>query len=159
MSECANAMTVNHPTRPDDLTLLLWYVHERDAPCPRCGYNLRNLTRPVCPECREELWLAVRAKVRLAWLFAAIAPGVFSVIAAPIVLADLVYESLALSFPVPALWWASVVFGFASGALALGLILLRDRFCRQPGGTQVVWVTAIWAVHITLFMFVAASTF
>ena len=39
--------------------LLLDFVRDRDAACPRCGYNLRNLTLPRCPECRHDLVLAV----------------------------------------------------------------------------------------------------
>jgi ribosomal protein L37E len=27
------------------------YLAGRDAPCPRCGYNLRDLKDEVCPEC------------------------------------------------------------------------------------------------------------
>lgn len=27
------------------------FLADRDAPCPRCGYNLRGLTGEACPEC------------------------------------------------------------------------------------------------------------
>jgi len=27
------------------------YLRGRDAPCPRCGYNLRDLEEAACPEC------------------------------------------------------------------------------------------------------------
>src|SRR5687767_8462552 len=47
--------------RADEVELLLAFVRDRDAHCPRCDYNLRNLTQPVCPECREELTLSVGA--------------------------------------------------------------------------------------------------
>ena len=40
-------------------SMLLEFVQGRDAECPGCGYNLRNLTKPVCPECREQLKLTV----------------------------------------------------------------------------------------------------
>ena len=39
--------------------LLLQFLEGRRVPCPRCGYDLRDLTRPVCPECGEELTLTV----------------------------------------------------------------------------------------------------
>lgn len=39
--------------------LLLEFLLERDAPCPQCGYNLRNLTSDTCPECGEKLQLRV----------------------------------------------------------------------------------------------------
>jgi hypothetical protein len=27
------------------------FLAEHDVPCPRCGYNLRGLGEPLCPEC------------------------------------------------------------------------------------------------------------
>ena len=35
------------------------YLVDRDVPCPGCGYNLRGLPEPVCPECRQELRINV----------------------------------------------------------------------------------------------------
>jgi hypothetical protein len=35
------------------------YLAGRDAPCPQCRYNLRNLHGSRCPECGEELVLRV----------------------------------------------------------------------------------------------------
>jgi hypothetical protein len=35
------------------------YLAERDAPCPGCGYNLRGLAGPRCPECDAPLALRV----------------------------------------------------------------------------------------------------
>ena len=48
--------------RLEEIELLLRFIHERNVHCPRCDYNLRNLTQPVCPECREELRLTVGAR-------------------------------------------------------------------------------------------------
>ncbi len=39
--------------------LLLQFLSDRDVACPLCGYNLRGLTSPRCPECGRELQLAV----------------------------------------------------------------------------------------------------
>lgn len=33
------------------------YLSSHDLSCPRCGYNLRGLTRSACPECGLELRL------------------------------------------------------------------------------------------------------
>lgn len=54
----------------DDTQTLREYLAARDAPCPGCGYNLRGLPGDRCPECRQELVLAVRlAEPRLAaWI-------------------------------------------------------------------------------------------
>lgn len=30
-------------------------LFDRDVPCPKCQYNLRNQTRPLCPECGTAL--------------------------------------------------------------------------------------------------------
>jgi len=63
--------------------LLLEFLRDHDAACPVCSYNVRALTRPVCPECKQELMLAVGVKrLRLGWLLVAVAPGFFSGIAA-----------------------------------------------------------------------------
>lgn len=55
------------PAAADDV-LLRTYLHEREAPCPRCGYNLRDLQADGCPECGEQLVLqlgAARQPIRL----------------------------------------------------------------------------------------------
>ena len=36
--------TAGTPTRP---------IFDMDVPCPQCGYNLRGLVEPICPECGE----------------------------------------------------------------------------------------------------------
>src|SRR5689334_19824800 len=65
---------------PTDATrLLLEFVRERDVKCPCCSYNLRNLTTPVCPECRHALTLSVIAqRYNIGLLLAATAPGLFA---------------------------------------------------------------------------------
>jgi hypothetical protein len=48
------------PAGPDaDREFLIHWLADRDTPCLLCGYNLRGLTRPVCPECGNELRLSV----------------------------------------------------------------------------------------------------
>lgn len=48
-------------TQPDvDNAFLRQYLSTRDCPCPACGYNLRGLTSPLCPECGQFLELTVR---------------------------------------------------------------------------------------------------
>src|SRR5262245_5700142 len=67
--------------------LLLEFLREHESPCPVCGYNLKALTKPMCPECGQELALTVgTARLRLGWLLAALAPGFFSGICAFFVL-------------------------------------------------------------------------
>ena len=35
------------------------FLADRDEPCPACGYSLRGLTTPTCPECRAAVTLQV----------------------------------------------------------------------------------------------------
>jgi uncharacterized protein (DUF983 family) len=39
--------------------LLIEFLRHRDVKCPRCGYNLRGLAVPRCPECGGEITLAI----------------------------------------------------------------------------------------------------
>src|SRR4051794_28546487 len=57
---------LSEATEPD---MLREFLAGRDAPCPGCGYNLRDLTGDRCPECGQELVLGVRlAEPKLAAL-------------------------------------------------------------------------------------------
>lgn len=42
-----------------DEQVLGTFLSTRDVPCPSCGYNLRGINSPVCPECAEPLALRV----------------------------------------------------------------------------------------------------
>src|ERR1700678_2777121 len=46
-------------TTPSDDAALVDWLSIRDAPCPLCGYNLRGLASPRCPECGHSLGLSV----------------------------------------------------------------------------------------------------
>ncbi|CAG0964286.1 hypothetical protein PHYC_00897 [Phycisphaerales bacterium] len=54
----------------DHAELLRTYLAGRHEPCPGCGYDLRGLTTPRCPECNQLLTLRVRlAEPRIAaWI-------------------------------------------------------------------------------------------
>jgi hypothetical protein len=45
--------------QPTDATLLQTFLADRDTACPRCRYNLRNLSGSRCPECGDELLLRI----------------------------------------------------------------------------------------------------
>ncbi len=146
-------MTTADPPPFDSDKVLLEFVRDRDAPCPRCGYNLRNLSTPTCPECREALNLAVGfRKPRVAWLLATGIPGAFSGIAAALLLIPLV-GSLLFSASSPAPWpiWSVDAFGWLSGVSALVLVKYRYTFLRQPQAAQRVWAVMAWAIHIAAF--------
>lgn len=43
----------NAPIPEDELVTA--YLHGRDVPCPKCGYNRRDGKGATCPECDEQL--------------------------------------------------------------------------------------------------------
>jgi hypothetical protein len=140
--------------------LLVAFLRDRDAPCPRCGYNPRGLLRDVCPECREPLQLTVGLKeARIGWLTASLVPGAFSGLAAGFLLYLLVTIVLSPTGFVP--WPIFVIdaFGFLSGAFTIGLYMNRAPFLRFPRSRQAGWTLAIWAIHIGMFIaFVAVMS-
>jgi hypothetical protein len=145
------------PSRAEEL--LLEFLREHDAPCPLCGYNLRALTRPLCPECGQDLVLTVgAAHLRLRWLLVAVAPGFFSGIAAVFVLipivARLIFGDGRMSWPLVPL----DLFGWCSGVFAILLGVNRTRFLAQPRARQRLWALGIWVVHfVALGLFLLAG--
>ncbi len=143
-------MTTADRQPADGDKLLLEYVRDRDAPCPLCGYNLRNLSTTTCPECREALSLTVGfRKPRFGWLLVTVIPGAFSGIAATFLMIPLV-GSLLFSASSPPPWqvWAVDAFGWLSGVSALVLVKYRYAFLRQPQAAQRVWAAMAWVIHI-----------
>ncbi len=146
-------MTTADRQPADGDKLLLEYVRDRDAPCPLCGYNLRDLSTPTCPECREALSLTVGfRKPRFGWILVTVTPGAFSGIAATFLMIPLV-GSLLLSANSPAPWpvWGVDAFGLLSGLAALVLVKYRYAFLRLPQAAQRVWAVMAWAIHIAAF--------
>ena len=139
--------------------MLLEFLREQEAPCPVCGYNLKALTRPVCPECGLELVLAVgAARLRFGWLFAAVAPGFFSGIAAVFVLVPIVVITAIGKIKPPLRIIAVDAFGWCSGVLAFLLAANRLRFTAQPIARQRWQVIAIWLAHVAaLALFIMAA--
>lgn len=136
-----------------DAARLLDWLADHDAPCPLCGYNLHALTRPVCPECQQELVLSVGTRrLRLGWWIVAMVPGFFSGIAAaflafPIVMATLTEGG---GVPVPILLVDG--FGWLSGIAALMLAVRRVWFLRMDMRRQRAAAMGIWAVHVGMFI-------
>lgn len=144
------------PTSPRDdaeTDLLLRFVHERDVRCPRCDYNLRNLTQPVCPECREELHLAVgQSRPKIHWLILAMAPGTFSGIAAFFMLGMIIMVSISPTGRMPWQPYVMDVFGWISGASAAAMFFRRWRFLKRTMEWQMSMAGVIWFVHIAFFL-------
>ena len=139
--------------------LLLEFLRQYESPCPVCGYNLKALTRPVCPECGQELKLAVGAtRLRFGWLFAAVAPGFFSGIAAIFVLVPIVIMTAVAKRPPLLRLIALDAFGWCSGVSAILLAANRLRFISQPLARQCWQALAIWLIHAAaLALFIMAA--
>ena len=126
----------NSSTDPaDEHELLVHYLANRSTPCPRCRFDLRDVREPRCPECGEPIRLQVGAARPLIWWFiVAIAPGIFSGIAASI-LAIPMTVSLVLGLPgniPPEIWFAESV-GVVSVLLLAALLQWRWWFiARSP---------------------------
>ena len=60
-----------------ELDPLRQLLADHDTPCPRCGYNLRGLTAPQCPECAQpvtfETLLKQKRTANLPWIITIIA--------------------------------------------------------------------------------------
>lgn len=82
-------------TKEGDTGRLVDFLQDRDTPCPLCGYNLRNLTDNVCPECRHELLLTVGVTTpRFLWFLLAMTPCTFAVIAVALTVIPVILEWL-----------------------------------------------------------------
>ena len=127
--------------------LLLDFLRDHDAHCPVCGYNLRGLVRPICPECRQDLALTVGApRLRLRWLFITLAPGFFSGIAACFMALFTTAIYLEDGYLVPPFAGAAV-FGWCSGIAAVVLAVKRTRFVALPMWRQRGLSALTWLIH------------
>jgi hypothetical protein len=147
------------PTTTPAQKLLLDFLRDHDAACPVCRYNLRALTTPICPECHQHLTLTVGVThLRLGWLFAALAPGFFSGIAACFVLIPIIGVFLEDAIII----WPFVVldlFGWCSGTFAIMLAIKRHRFLAMPRPGQRWFAFIIWLIHIiALALFILYAT-
>ena len=130
-------------------SMLLEFLREHESACPVCGYNLKALTRPICPECGQELVLTVgAARVRLGWLLAAVAPGFFSGIAAVFVLVPILGRLFFGDGKMSLTFNALDLFGWCSGIIAITIAVKRHRFFSLSLKQQRRWALAIWLVHI-----------
>ena len=140
---------VTEPTTTRAQAMLLDFLREHDAACPVCGYNLRALARPTCPECGHELMLTVGAtRLHLGWLLAAVAPGFFSGIAAIMLLVPILGRLAFGDGQMSPALNALDLFGWCSGIAAILLARHRLRFIAQPRGRQRWWTVGIWLVHV-----------
>ncbi len=135
-------------TKEGDTGRLVEFLQDRDAPCPLCGYNLRNLTDNVCPECRHELRLTVGVtKPMFLWFLLAMTPCTFAGIAAGLTLIPVIVQWLGGAGPPPAILVTLVLLGLASAVGGLMLIRHRFAFLRQEPRRQRRLAVAVLMIH------------
>ncbi len=135
----------------DEPGTLRAYLHERDTPCPGCGYNLRDLKADRCPECALELALRVASPpVRLTRLSSAVVGlGMGAGLGALVCL-----EALARIWTADAAWDGPITRRCTLGvgivafhALALGVLIGgRGWFCGRGTAGRAALVAACWAL-------------
>lgn len=134
---------------------LLDFLRDRDVACPLCGYNLRGLTSPRCPECGRDLRLSVglaepflRAWVLLA--VATVAPAGIGLVFVAVLIRDRAF--------MPREWWyvASAVYFLACIPLAVVVLICRRWFVRLPKRVQWTAAAAIALLSATLLIWFLA---
>lgn len=143
----------------DDRGWLLGFVKDRHVPCPRCGYDLRNLESPRCPECGEPLCLRVGLSTpRFGWLLIAVAPGLFSGVCATLLAFPLYrFRNAGPGNGPPAAMYLAEAFGVVSCAAACVLYRKRRVFLGWAARRQGLAASAVWLVHIVAFVALLAS--
>jgi hypothetical protein len=138
----------------DKTEMLLEFLRDHDTPCPVCGYNVRALTTPRCPECGQTLELKVGAKepriaayiVLVTALSLAAGCGLLACILLP-ASGGTLHRSFGVYYPV----FGSV----ATIPLAIAALVIRRRFMKTRAGGQ--WALAIlacaWDASLVLVLF------
>jgi len=136
----------------DDAMLRRWLVG-RDAPCPRCGYNVRQASEPRCPECGIALKLTVGAAepFRAAWVVTLVPLAMTTGVGAFLLLITSI-EGLPPDDYMPAV----VGFWIASPLVAV-VALLRHRFSKLPRPWQWGLATAAWVALFALFTLIGRA--
>lgn len=131
------------------------FARGRSVPCPRCGYDLRDIERAKCPECGDPLFLTIGTqRVRFGWLVLAMAPGCFSGVAAVFVAVPVgvtLWHGLPAGQGAP---WPVIIgdgFGFLSAASVAVMYRYRHTILGWPARRQGVFAGVVWGVHVAMF--------
>lgn len=134
---------------------VLAFLRGRSVPCPRCAYDLRDISTPRCPECGEPLILKIGSpRARFGWLVLAMAPGCFSGVAACFVavpVVTLIWRSFPPGQGLPPPVVAADAFGFLSAASVALLYRHRHRVMAWTARRQGALAAAVWGIHALAF--------
>ncbi|MEM9662323.1 MAG: hypothetical protein AAF937_08435 [Planctomycetota bacterium] len=139
------------------------YLVDRDVPCPGCGYNLRGVAEPVCPECGTlvdiEEWLVNEQHLRqyrktlsgliVGWITNAVLP-VGILVLAVYIRGRVPPEDIAVMLVVPVVISVSI--------LGLALPYGRAWFCARQNAVQltlsrIAWISPLLAIPAWTFVF------
>lgn len=127
------------------------YLADRDEPCPRCGYNLRNLTGDTCPECGDALRLKVGlVEPRMFAYIASIIPWCIGLGASGFFVPLIVFDGPRNRWQQPFVWLFVVMLVLSVVALAF-LLPGRTRFQRHANAIQTWFAIISWLVILGMF--------
>lgn len=152
--------TAHDPSNPspfsDPDAEVVAFVRGRSVPCPRCGYDLRDIQTAKCPECGEPLVLKIGSpRPRFGWLVLAMAPGCFSGVAALFLMVPIVVNTV-LAFPASSRVPWPLMIADAFGFLSVGTVVLmyrhRHRLMGRTVRRQAIFAAAVWSIHVMMFV-------
>lgn len=115
----------------DQQAIFRAYVADHDTPCPGCGYNLRGLSSPRCPECNEDLTLDLKlAEPRLSSWLAAVAGAFAGVVGGGSLLIAMLILSIGEG-PPPLTGWAAWLFVYLPTGAVVSCGLVGWRLLRR----------------------------
>ena len=131
------------------------FLAGRSVPCPRCGYDLRDIEAAKCPECAEPLVLKIGSpRARFGWLVIAMAPGCFSGVAAMFVMIPVfvsIWQRLPSGQGAPWPVMVADAFGFLSAGSVVLMYRQRHRIMGWTARRQGVFAATVWGIHILMF--------
>ncbi len=150
---------VSQPDSSPTPDLLLLFLRDRDYPCPGCGYNLRQLLSPKCPECGQPLKLGVnlvdiRHGFWITCLLGCSFPAGFGVIA--LVVMAIYASSFSFSnFELSAALWLLYLIGMIPATVAL--ILRRRAFVKLSRQAQAGLAVIPWVIIVVILGMIFTS--
>ena len=129
---------------------LVQFLATHDAPCPKCGYNLRSVESLTCPECGLQLKLALVPNQQSVspWCALLVAISLLSGVGFPRWVGEAFhgFPSLLMTVHVAWYWYVLQYAILASPLLLIAVLLGRHWLMRRR--TSVQWGLAALAVAV-----------